>query len=172
MKKSDKIILGISIAAVMFYIVRCICTAVMDGFHEPIMDYFGLGYMGPFGVVLLLGIFGIISVVVQCISRRRSRKGKEVPSPAYRASFYFSFLPFVMLLTYSLYCVKYGYEFMWSVTYGWEAFKGAFFIIGLIFCIIPVFPFCVFWQILYIIKRIRARKAAKSEPVLFVSERG
>ena len=163
MKKHEKIILGISLAAIAAFIVRCILSAAFDSFRQPVADYFRLEYMSPFGAVLVLGVFGVISVPVLCISRKRSSKGKEVPSFAYRVSFYCSFIPFVLLIAYCLYCMKHGFSFLWSVSYGWEAFEGAFTIMGFILCIIPVLPFCVFWQILYIVKLIRGRKKAAAE---------
>ena len=59
--------------------------------------------------------------------------------------------------------MKAGFPFLWSVSYGWEAFEGAFMIMGLVFVIIPVFPFCVFWQVFYIVRRIKAKKRLKAE---------
>lgn len=162
MKKAEKITLYISAAGIMTYIIRSMVNAFMDGFRSPLPDYFGLAYITPFGVILLLSIFCQIAVLMINIFRKRKLKGKKEVSGLYRISFYCSFIPFLLLLGYCVYCSEYGFRFLWGVYDGWSGFSGAFVIMGLIFCIIPVFPFCIFWQVFYITKWIIGRKKAKA----------
>lgn len=163
MKKAEKIILYTGAGGIAAYIVRCIADAVLDRFRVPLPDYFGLAYMSPWGALIVVCVLAQIGVLISVLLRRRREGGKKEISRGYTVSFFCSFIPFVLLLAYSAYCMKAGFSFLWSVSYGWEAFGGAFTIMGLVFIIIPVFPFCVFWQVFYIVRRIKARKRLKAE---------
>ena len=171
MSKRSRIFMFSCFAVIGAFFIRAIISGAKDGFRSPIWDYLGLSYITVWGAAALLAFFGLIGLLISNIIDKRRAKGKKVISKAYTISFWLSFAPIVLLLLYGLYCAEYGLNFMWSTTYGWQGFKDAIFLMGLIFSVIPVFPFCIFWQILYIVKYVRANKAAKAEPVLFVSER-
>jgi len=163
MKKAEKIVLYTAAGGIAVYIVRCIADAVLDRFHAPLPDYFGLAYMSIWGALPVICVLAQIGVLISVLLRRRRNSGKKEISRGYTVSFICSFIPFVLLLAYSAYCMKAGFSFLWSVSYGWEAFEGAFTIMGLVFIIIPVFPFCVFWQVFYIIRHIKAKRCLKAE---------
>lgn len=159
MSKRAKIFMYICFGGIGVYLIRCINSAIRDRFRAPLWDYLGLGYMTVWGAIALLSCFGLVGLGVSRRIGKRREAGKEPFSKGYRISFYISFVPYALLLLYCAYCSKYGFSFLWSTSYGWEAFEGAFTIMGLVFCVIPVFPFCIFWQILYIVKWVRNRKA-------------
>ena len=163
MKKAEKIVLYTAAGGIIVFILRCIADAVMNRFRAPLPDYFGLCYMSIWGALLLICVLAQIGVLISVLLRRRRNSGKKEISRGHTVSFFCSFIPFLLLLAYSAYCMKAGFPFLWSVSYGWEAFEGAFMIMGLVFVIIPVFPFCVFWQVFYIVRRIKARKRLKAE---------
>ena len=108
----------------------------------------------------VISLAGMGIIIVNMLSRKRREKGKKVPSTAYTISFYASFVPFVLLLIYSIYSSIFGIRFLWSKSYGFDAFYLSMLLVGgLGGCvIIPVFPVCIFWQALYIFKYIRNRK--------------
>ena len=160
MKKSERIIRNVCICGIVSYLVYCFYLCVKDRVHSAPWDYLGRGYRSEFGVVLILSLLGIIYIAVSNRIRNRKTIGLKPISKAYRISFIVSYIPYVILLAYSLYCSKYGFEFF-GKSYGWQGFYDAFIIMGLVFCVIPVFPFCIFWQILYIVKYIRSRKAER-----------
>ena len=163
MKKAEKIVLYTAAGGIAAYIVKCIADAVMDRFRVPLPDYFGMGYMSPWGALVVICVLAQIGVLISVLLRRRRNSGKKEISMGYTVSFFCSFIPFLLLLAYSVYCMKAGFTFLWSVCYGWEAFESSFMIMGLVFVVIPVFPFCVFWQVFYIVRRIKAWKRLKAE---------
>ena len=163
MKKGEKIVLYTGAGGIAVYIVRFIADAVMNRFRAPLPDYFGQCYMSIWGALLLICVLAQIGVLISVLLRRRRNSGKKEISRGYTVSFFCSFIPFLLLLAYSAYCMKAGFPFLWSVSYGWEAFEDAFMIMGFVFVIIPVFPFCLFWQAFYIVRRIKARKRLKAE---------
>lgn len=157
MTKKEKIAVKIAEAGIMVYLLRCIVMFIEERGRAPFWDYLGLVYMSPFGVVLLLSVFCLTAVLVSKKLRKREEKGLKPFSKAYRISFLVSFVPYLLFLAYCIYSSIFGFHFF-GVSYGWQAFEGAFAIVGLIFCVIPVFPFCLFWQVVYIVKCIRNKK--------------
>ena len=159
MTKKAKTFMFICFGGVEAFLFRGVINAAMDGMRAPLLDYFGLLYMTPWGVLLLLSCFGLIGLLVSHLIKRRGTKGKKPISAGYKVSFILSFVPYVLFLAYCVLCSKFGFDFF-TTTYGWEGFRNAFIVVGFVYCVIPVFPFCLFWQILYIVKWIRNRKAS------------
>lgn len=67
-----------------------------------------------------------------------------------RVLLYISFVPYALLFLYALFCSVEGFTFLFSTSYGLEAFLDALLIMGLFFCIIPVLPVCLIYQIFYL----------------------
>ena len=67
-----------------------------------------------------------------------------------RVFFWISFVPAVLLLMYGVYCAFAGFDFF-STSYGLEGFVNAVLVMGLIFCVIPVFPVCIIYQLVYLL---------------------
>lgn len=72
--------------------------------------------------------------------------------------FYLSFIPYILLLLLSIYSAFEGFTFLFSTSYGIEAFFETFIFVGAIFCIIPVFPVCICYEIGYGIYQLKKRK--------------
>lgn len=157
MSKIEKLILALSSFGLGYFTFICLKQGFSENFKEGLYYYFDYNYITSCGAVFVLSCLGFISLLVSHIIRKRKQKGKKPISNAYKISFYLSFVPYVLFLGYCAYCSLAGFEFF-GTTYGWEGFCDAFIIMGFVFCIIPVLPFCLFWQILYIIKWAKNRK--------------
>lgn len=164
MTKNGQIFKRICFGGIGVYLANCICIAADDRLRSPLWDYLGLGYTSFFGVVLVLSVFGLITLAISHHIKKRKVTGLQPISRKYTISFIVSYIPYVLLLLYSLYCSKFGFTFF-TTSYGWEGFYSAFVIMGFVFCVIPVFPFCIFWQILYIVKWVRNRKAKQENHI-------
>ena len=162
-KKNDNI-KWICFGGIGVYLMRCITLAAEDGLHSPLLDYLGLGYASIFGAILVLSVFGLIGLALSHWIKKRKVTGLQPISRKYTISFIISYIPYVLLLLYCLYCSKFGFTFF-TTSYGWNGFYSAFVIMGLVFCVIPVFPFCIFWQIFYIVKWVRNRKSRQEKHV-------
>ncbi len=82
--------------------------------------------------------------------------------------FWLSFMPYLLLLGYSIYHAIFGYDVYTMILsqyvetlYGWDAFLRVLLWTGFAMCIIPVLPVCLLYQILYlfiyIIKRLKSK---------------
>lgn len=74
--------------------------------------------------------------------------------------FLISFAPIVLIFLYSLYSMFAGYKEgpvmgECSMYYGTEAFSRAMFWTCLMFTILPVLPFMLIWQIVYLVRKFR-----------------
>ena len=161
MKTYEKILLGI--------FGSCGVLAISFLLYSWLELEKGLGELDDETMVLpfwamFLSLFGVIAVLVSWRLRKRAEAGEKPISKLYKASFLLSFLPFVLLVMYSVYGMSDGFTFMYSTTYGGEAFYEYLVWYGVIIfgAFIPVFPLIIFWQILYIIKRIQYRKQMKA----------
>ena len=148
MKKHEKYLLGIfggcALLSAAFLLYRIL---VLDK---------GLGLFDGIDVVLpwFLGfgaLFGIIAVMVSWRLRKRAEAGKEPISKLYMWSFILSFVPFAAILIRSVF--RGVSETLLDVVVWY-----AVIIFGLIF---PVFPLMIFWQVLYIVKRIQYKEQMK-----------
>ena len=162
-KKSDTI-KWVCFGGIGVYLMRCITLAAEDGLHAPLWDYLGYGYASVFGIVLILSVFGLIGLAVSKRIGKRKTTGLEPISKGYKISFILSYIPYLLLLIYSIFASVYGFNFF-TTTYGWEGFYTSFLIVGAVFCVIPVFPLCLFWQILYIVKWVRNRKSKQENHI-------
>lgn len=84
------------------------------------------------------------------------RKMKK--SKIFRIIFMLSFVPYIVLLSISIYYAINGYDvYTWilpvykGTIYGWEAFKQTIFLYGISMCIIPVLPTVTIYQVVYIV---------------------
>ncbi|WP_303822931.1 hypothetical protein [Ruminococcus flavefaciens] len=161
MKKYEKVLLTVfgscAVLAISFLLYSWL--ELEKGLGEIDDETMVLPLWGAF-----LSLFGVLAVLVSWRLRKRAEAGEKPISKLYKASFILSFVPFVWLVIYSFYGMADGFTFMSSTTYGEEAFYEYFVWYGVIIfgALIPVFPFLVFWQILYIIKRIQYRKLMRA----------
>ncbi len=148
MKKHEKYLLGIfggcAVLSAAFLLYRIL---VLDK---------GLGLFDSIDVVLpwflgFVALFGIIAVMVSWRLRKRAEAGKEPISKLYMWSFILSFVPFAAILIRSVF--RGVSETLLEVVVWY-----AVIIFGLIF---PVFPLMIFWQVLYIVKRIQYKEQMK-----------
>lgn len=113
----------------------------------------------------IISFFVSMVILVSWRLRKRYEAGKKPISGLYRASFWLSFIPFVLLMIGSVSSMWEGFTFLSdTVYYGAEAFWGTFTIYGIFLfgVIIPVFPVMIFWQLLYLVKRRKYRKLMKA----------
>ena len=148
MKKHEKYLLsifgGCALLSAAFLLYRIL---VLDK---------GLGLFDSIDVVLpwflgFVALFGIIAVMVSWRLRKRAEAGKEPISKLYMWSFILSFVPFAAILIRSVF--RGVSETLLEVVVWY-----AVIIFGLIF---PVFPLMIFWQVLYIVKRIQYKEQMK-----------
>lgn len=160
MKKHEKVLTGIFTVSIALFIA--------DFFYEVIYrhveaDYhfFG-GITLPLSIMLIISVFGLMTLLTNVWLRKRSEAGEAPISKAYTASFILSFVPFVLLVIYSASTGE--FTFMGSVvSTGSQAFLDTLFFTGIFgLCIIvPLFPVLIYWQILYLVNRVRYKKKAE-----------
>lgn len=157
MKNYEKGLMKIFGGCVGIFILDLIyrCRVRGDELHYLIFDNFTL----VLGILFIISLCGIITVIISTWIRGRITDGKCPISKCYSRSFYLSFVPFVLILMFSIYSAVTGFR-LFHTTYGLKAIHDTLLIYGYnIFCIIiPVFPVCLFWQVLYIVKRFNYRK--------------
>ena len=119
----------------------------------------GIGYLDYLEEVLPYylmfgGVFGVIGVLVPWRLRKRREAGKAPISALYKVSFRLSFLPLAVLLIVGIAGAVSGSGFDWSVLWGTIVLYGI--LLGCI--LIPIFPFMLFWQVLYVAMSAKYKK--------------
>lgn len=160
MKKCEKIMTGIFVTGIIAFISDFLYEVVYMQVEAD--DRFFYGITVPLSVIFVISFFGLMTLLVRVWLRKRSEAGKKPISNAYRLSFLLSFIPFILLVISSLQTSE--FSFMGTVVAtGAEAAYDTFFFGVLMYCsVIPIFPVVIFWQILYIINRIKYRKEIKT----------
>ena len=158
MKKYEKILLiifGAFCAAFLVNVLHRLGDPRIEN-ADDIFDSFTRILSLPFAVSFL----GIITVLVTARLRSRRSAGLPPVSTLYKVSFLLSFVPLVLLLISSIASAFEGSSFLYETFYGFDAFWMNFIFRGVLMFsyAIPVFPVLIFWQILYIVNRIRFRK--------------
>lgn len=123
-------------------------------------DYqFFWGITAPLAVYFSISLLGLMRLLVKVHLRKRTVEGKEPISKNYKLSFILSFIPFLMVVINS--AASGDFNFMGTtVSTGMEVFWDHLFFTGVLYlgCVIPIFPVLLFWQLLYIVNRIKYRK--------------
>lgn len=66
--------------------------------------------------------------------------------------FKLSFLPYILLFLFAIYSSIFGFTFLFSTSYGLDAFLGAIAIIGFVGCVsFPIFPIVFIYEVFYLI---------------------
>lgn len=162
MKKSEKFFMAVFSGGIVLFVINFLYRAV---YLKTDMDYrFFIGYTAVLSWIFIVSFLGIMTILVSNRLRKRSKEGKEPISKLYSISFLVSFLPLLMLLISSVGAAVNGFTFIGSTSYGADAFWSNLMIMGIYACgvIIPILPLCIFWQLLYIIKRRKYRKTVRS----------
>lgn len=159
MKKYEKVLLAIFGIFFTAFLIDVLFRLGDPKVKEPddIFDPFTRILSIPFAISVL----GMITVLVNARLRSRREAGLPLISKLYSASFWLSFVPFVLLLINSVASAINGSSFLYETYYGGDAFWLTFMLTGVIvFCwIIPVFPVLIYWQVLYIVNFIRIKRA-------------
>ncbi|MBR1430200.1 hypothetical protein [Ruminococcus sp.] len=150
MKKYEKILIavfgGCTVLSLAFLLVSLLMLGkgigYLDNFEEALPYYLMFG-----------GVFGVIGVLVSWRLRKRSEAGKAPISALYKVSFRLSFLPLAVLLIVGI-AGAVGGGFDWSVLWGTIVLYGI--LLGCI--LIPIFPFMLFWQVLYMAMSAKYKK--------------
>ena len=155
MKKYEKVLLAAFGGCIVFTIAAVLYKWLELGIVPDYYDNFSVTM-----TLFMLSVFGIITILVSWRLRKRAEAGKPPVSKLYKLSFLLSFVPFIVLLVLG---VIGGMNDIGVNGFGWDVLWGTILLYGVILCclIIPVFPAMIFWQILYIIKRIQYRKQMK-----------
>ena len=156
MNKIEKVLIGIFGFGIIVFLGYCITEGV-TGFG--IAHGFERGYFSEFGVILVVSCLGLFAVLVSHAMRNRKNKGKKTITNADRIWFRLSFIPLLLIVLYGVYSAIFGISFLWSVSYGFYGFLTAVVCGAAILVIIPVLPLCIVWQIIYLIRRHKAKKA-------------
>ncbi|MBO4523423.1 MAG: hypothetical protein J5723_01960, partial [Ruminococcus sp.] len=152
----EKTLIGVFGFGVIVFLTYCITEGV-TGFG--IAHGFERGYFSEFGVILVVSCLGLFAVLVSHAMRNRKNKGKKTITNADRIWFRLSFIPLLLIVLYGVYSAIFGISFLWSVSYGFYGFLTAVVCGAAILVIIPVLPLCIVWQIIYLIRRHKAKKA-------------
>ena len=157
MKKHEKIlaaVFGCGIAALTVdFIIEVLIMNVEADYQ------FFLGITAVLAVYFAISVPALMILLVRVWLRKRVEEGKEPISKNYRLSFILSFIPFVLVVIHS--AASGDFNFMGTtVSTGLEAFWDHLFFTGVLYlgCVIPVFPVLIFWQLIYIVNRIKYRK--------------
>ena len=110
-------------------------------------------------MILVVSCLGLFAVLVSHAMRNRKNKGKKTITNADRIWFRLSLIPLLLIVLYGVYSAIFGISFLWSVSYGFYGFLTAVVCGAAILVIIPVLPLCIVWQIIYLIRRHKAKKA-------------
>ena len=159
MNKIEKTLIGIFGLGIVLFLAYCIteglqCIRFSHGFER--------GYFSEFGVILVVSCIGLFAVFVSHAMRNRKNKGKAPITKADKIWFRISFVPFMLVVLYGIFCSFFGISFLWSVSYGIDAFLIAVICGAALLVIIPVLPLCIVWQIIYLVRRRKAKKAEKA----------
>jgi hypothetical protein len=160
MTKPEKIVTGIFGSGVFTFAAYCFTEMMSQGFRRDFLYYLERGYFSAFGVILVVSLLGLFAVLVTHIMRNRKNRGKASVTNGDRIWFRLSFVPFMLMLLYGVYSAFFGIDFLWSRTYGIDGFLLAMMFGGIALVVIPVLPLCIVWQIIYIIRRRKEKKAA------------
>ena len=122
---------------------------------------FGIYMIFPLALIYLIVqlIFGLI----RRVSAKRSSDAAAAEQSERKAGkvlFTLSFLPFILYLGY---CVVYAIgrsPVSERLVFNTSSFLEAFIFTGLGLCMVPVFPAMLIYQIVYIVKTLRAKKGA------------
>lgn len=155
MKKYEKILIAVFGGCTILSLAFLLISFFMLGKGLGYLDYLEevLPYYLMFG-----GVFGVIGVLLPWRLRKRREAGKAPISKLYKVSFWLSFLPLAVLLIVGIAGAVSG-GFDWSVLWGTVVFYGI--LLGCI--LIPIFPFMLFWQVLYGIMAGKYKKATDTQ---------
>ncbi|MBR5684466.1 MAG: hypothetical protein IKW96_14525 [Ruminococcus sp.] len=156
MNKVEKVLIGVFGLGILIFLAYCI-TEGITGFG--LAHGFEKGYCSEFGVILVVSCLGLFAVLVSHAMRNRKNKGKKAITNADRIWFRLSFVPFLLMLLYGVYSAFFGIDFLWSRSYGLDAFLIAVLFGGIALVVVPVLPLCIVWQVIYLIRRRKVKKA-------------
>ena len=145
MKKYEKILIAVFGGCTVLSLSLLMLGKVigyLDNLEEALPYYLMFG-----------GVFGVIGVLVSWRLRKRREAGKAPISVLYKVSFRLSFLPLAVLLIVGIAGAVSG-GFDWSVLWGTIVLYGI--LLGCI--LIPIFPFMLFWQVLYVAMSAKYKK--------------
>lgn len=77
-----------------------------------------------------------------------------------------SFIPYVFILLYSLYSAFAGFTFLFSTSYGFEAFTDSIVILSAMMWICPILPACVLYQLTYLITYIMKKRQVDRKKIV------
>ena len=159
MKKYEKVLLAIFGTFFTAFLIDVLFRLGDPKVKEP-DDIFNT-FTEILSIPFAISVLGIITVLVNARLRSRREAGLPPISKLYSASFWLSFIPFVLLLISSVASAVNGSSFLYETYYGVDGFMLTFMLTGVLMfsLIIPVFPVLIYWQILYIVNCIRIKRA-------------
>lgn len=161
MNKVEKVLIGVFGLGIFVYLAHCIKRGMIYGFSGGFFSYFTYPIFSEYGLILALSVIGLITVfIVHAILKRKKRKAAVI-TKADKVWFVISFVPFALVMLYGLYGAVFGIDFLWSRNYGIDGFLLAVFFGGIF--ALPVLPVCIIWQIIYLVTRYKAKKAANAQ---------
>ncbi|WP_455529055.1 hypothetical protein [Ruminococcus sp.] len=160
MKKYEKVLLGIFVIGIIAFIADFLIEVCAAG-TELDYHFFG-GITKLLSALFMISVFGLMALLVSVRLRKRAEAGEPPISRLYKISFILSFVPFLAMAVY--FAAQDEFIFMGeTVAVGARAFLDHMIIGGVVVfsIIVPVFPVIIFWQLLYIVKRIQYRNLMK-----------
>lgn len=159
MNKAEKTLIGVFGFGIVLFLAYCITEGLQCIRFSHVFEK---GYFSAFGVILVVSLLGLFAVFVSHAMRNRKNKGKELITNADRIWFRLSFIPFGLIILYGLFSAFFGISFLWSKSYGMDGFLVAVACGAALLVIIPVLPLCIVWQVIYLVRRHKAKKAEKA----------
>lgn len=80
-----------------------------------------------------------------------------------------SFAPYVFCLLYGIYSAIFGLRFLFSTSYGFDAFMSSIVLTGFFLCYYPVIPICLIYQLVYTAVSVMKKHNVPKETVLWLS---
>lgn len=80
-----------------------------------------------------------------------------------------SFAPYVFCLGYGIYSAIFGFRFLFSTSYGFDAFMSSIVLTVFFLCCYPVIPICLIYQLVYTAVSVMKKHNVPKETVLWLS---
>ena len=80
-----------------------------------------------------------------------------------------SFAPYVFCLGYGIYSAIFGFGFLFSTSYGFDAFSDGIIIMTILLCCYPIIPPCLIYQLVYLSVFIMKKHNVSKQKIWLIS---
>ena len=80
-----------------------------------------------------------------------------------------SFAPYIFCLLYGICSAIFGFGFIFSTSYGFDAFMSSIVLMGLLLCYYPVIPICLIYQLVYLAVFVMKKRNVSKQKIWLIS---